>query len=45
MEVGAMKINAEDYKTTIHQLIDKISDTKTLKRIYNLVAYLYNKPS
>jgi hypothetical protein len=40
-----MKEDAENYKATIHQLIDKISDIKTLKRIYDIVAYLYKKPS
>lgn len=30
-----------DYKKMIIELLDKIKDKHTMKRIYNLVEYLY----
>jgi len=30
------------YREAIHELVDKIQSEKTLKRIYNLVLYLWS---
>jgi len=33
--------SVKSYKVTIHQLVDKINDARLIKRIYDLVSYLY----
>lgn len=36
-------MNVEDYKKRLHDLIDKINDSKNLERLYKLAIYLYLK--
>ncbi|MBS6954888.1 MAG: helix-turn-helix transcriptional regulator [Enterocloster asparagiformis] len=41
--VVTKKSEAEQYRLVIHRMVDQISDLKFLKRIYNLVLYLFLK--
>ena len=35
--------NAKEYKTWIGELVNKIDDEKILRRVFNLLVYLYIK--